>query len=215
MRVGNFSLRVLEGRERDSGHVSLEHGKTYTLRLGNHCYDRRCDAEVMVDGKSVGNFRISANGTITLERPVHDTGRFTFFKADSAQAEAAGVDKITKDERGLVSVRFRPEYPQQPVVRTISCENYTKGMASNDSALEFSPGWGARCCTSGGARGQSMSAGITGLTGQSDQRFTDVAELNYDPACETTITLRLVADQHAVRELTPATRSNPVPAAVE
>ena len=48
MRVGNFSLMIPEGIERDSGHIVLPHEQVYTLRLGNHG-NRRCDAHVWID----------------------------------------------------------------------------------------------------------------------------------------------------------------------
>ncbi len=58
------------------------------------------------------------------------------------------------------------------------------------------------------------SAGITGLTGKSNQKFYEVANLDYDPTGATIITLRLVATQ-AVRPLTAVPpRSNPVPSSV-
>lgn len=42
MRVGNFSLLIPEGRERDSGHVEMQHNTQYQLRLGNHYHDKPC-----------------------------------------------------------------------------------------------------------------------------------------------------------------------------
>ncbi len=60
MRVNSFSVMVPEGQERDSGHVELRHNTQYSLRLGNHDSNRHCDAQVSVDGKEIGNFRINA-----------------------------------------------------------------------------------------------------------------------------------------------------------
>jgi len=189
MRVSNFSVLVHPGNERDSGHVEVSHGEVYTIKLGNHEH-RRCDAEVVVDGKSVGNFRLNAFGSIILERPAHDTGKFTFYKSNSREAEAANKDGVAKDDRGLVQVKFRPE----------KIEAYRKREEKTS-----------------GIRGQSMGfageEGITGLSGRSDQQFTSVACLDYDESAKVTISLRLVCGG-VVRELTPAARGNAVPAAV-
>ncbi len=109
MRVGTFSVYVPQGDERASGHVELPHGMVYTIAMTNHDYCRRCDAEVEVDGKSVGAFRLDKGCALTLERPSHDVGMFTFFQVDTQEANAAGVANVVKEERGLIRVTFRPE----------------------------------------------------------------------------------------------------------
>ena len=213
MRVANFSLLIPEGRERDSGHVEIAHGKVYTLRLMNHWQERACDAEVVIDGKPVGTFRVDAGRSVTLERPAHDDGRFTFYEATSGEAQAAGAGKVSVGERGLVQVRFRPGKPIRSHVLEgmVLCSD--KGTrprggvgcqsAGNDVSLE---------CLSAE---QTVKAGVTGLSGQSGQRFVTVADLDYDPAHETTVTVRLVALPSGPRELTAAvSRANPVPSPV-
>lgn len=89
-RLADFSLAVPQGRHETSGHVCLTHGAQYTLLLGNHT-DRRCDAQVTIDGQVVGCWRIQAGGTIELERPTHDTGRFTFYRLGTPEAVPARV----------------------------------------------------------------------------------------------------------------------------
>src|SRR5437870_2079975 len=101
MRVSNFSVLIPEGRERDSGHVELDHERQYRITLGNHCYDRRCDATVTLDGKEIGCFRVNAGCTVSLERSPHDNGRFTFLLSASEQAAQAGVARIDAPDRGL------------------------------------------------------------------------------------------------------------------
>lgn len=212
MRVGNFSVLVLPGRERDSGHVVLPHGSVYSLRLGNNFSGRRCDAEVTIDGKPVGTFRLASGEAMTLERPAHDEGRFTFYRADSAEAATAGGGKISGDARGLVQVVFRPEmrnlsqYVTRGGTAETSLDCYKGGEEKTSGGIIRSMGMG---------QAQNCSAGITGLSEHSNQRFQEVACLNYDVANETTITLRLVAGDEGPRELTAAqVRSNPVPAPV-
>jgi hypothetical protein len=71
----------------------------------------------------------------------------------------------------------------------------------------------------GGPCGQSAanySSGGTGLSGNSNQKFHSVAELNYDESRFVTINLRLVAAKDEPRELKSARplkplNSNPVP----
>lgn len=214
MRVGNFSVLILPGRERDSGHVVVPHGSVYSIRLGNHFYGRRCDAEVTIDGKHAGTFRLESGATMTLERPAHDEGRFTFYRNCSNEAKLAGVIKVANNDRGLVQVVFKPEHEVKrwPVPES----RYTPaGWATTDCD-------GPEEKTSGGilrSRGlvsncsAPLSTGITGLSGHSNQQFHTVADLVYDHSQDTTITVRLVAGDEGPRELTPAParRSNPVP----
>lgn len=209
MRFGHFSLLIPEGREVNGGHVEMPHGKVYTLRLGNHEHSRRCDAAVMVDGKEVGCFRLAGGQTMTLERPAHDTGCFTFFRADSAEGQQAGAANVGKDERGLVQVTFRPERQRRPqgMLRSVGLCSIGEREEKTSGSLR---GLGGEPSFSAGQN----SAGVTGLTGQSAQSFYEVAALDYDPSGEVTISLRLVAGM-AVRELTPTVRGNAVPAPVE
>lgn len=219
MRVGSFSVLVSEGKERDSGHVQMAHGASYGIKLGNHG-SVKCDAEVSVDGKIVGNFRVNAFGYINLERPSHDTGRFTFFKADSAQGEDAGASEITGQDKGLISVTFRPEknirptsYGKHGALRSME-EKTSGGILSNPKPRSRNGNAGGSSCTSH-ITTQSCSAGVTGLTGKSEQTFYEVGNLDYDRNGETIISLRLVADMCEVRKLTAAPKGNPIPEPVE
>jgi hypothetical protein len=234
MRVGNFSVIVPEGRERDSGHVELVHGVAYRPTLKNHHNNRRCDARVTIDGKDMGTFRVLAFGSFVLERPAHDAGRFTFYKADTAEYAAAACGEVAPDLRGLVQVVFRAE--KVPAIRvgklsipgdafdrqgselyavpaTQTCSMPPAREAKTSGGIDF-PDNGKLLSRRGGAGGQSVSAGATGLSGHSDQKFVDVAELDYDPNETVTITLRLVAADAGPRPLTATPRANPVPAPV-
>lgn len=242
MRIGNFSVLIPEGREHGSGHVALPHNTQYVIRMGNHG-SPRCDATVEVDGKEVGSFRINGYGNLVLERSVNDTGRFTFFEADSAEGASAGAGEIATDLRGLVRVTFRPEKYVKPIpfvggVRTI------RGMCApaprmGGSIGQSAGGWSTQqygavskgpeptCggfvgafptnqCDMGGSYSApaGAAAGVTGLTGSSNQTFYEVPNLDYDPAGEVIITLRLVEATNAVRPLQAVQRGNPTPAPV-
>ncbi len=199
MRVGSFSLLIPEGRELDSNHVVLAHGAVYRIHLGNH-HGRRCDATVEVDGKEVGTWRIGPGQSIVLERPVHDTGRFTFFESRSGEAQAAGVGAVEVASRGLIRATFRPERVYRPLPRVGSLRAVAGGPSCGMEAEEKTAG---------------LVPGITGLTGTSGQHFKDVAPLDYDPLLEVTIYLRLVSGLPEVRPLTVSPRSNSVPAPAE
>jgi hypothetical protein len=106
MRLGNYTVQIPEGREHASGYVEMKHGMKYTIRLSNSA-KVRCDAEVEIDGKLVGIWRLPEEKMISLERPVHDTGRFTFYRYDTPEARMAGL--VKGDKLGLISVLFKPE----------------------------------------------------------------------------------------------------------
>lgn len=134
MRVGNFSVLIPEGVEKDSGHVQMRHDQVYGIRLGNHG-SVRCDAEVNVDGKHVGTFQMYSGQVFTLERPSHDTGRFTFYKANSEQGESVGAADVSTQERGLISVTFRPEKPRR-ILRSRGPSGQSMGSTEPDCNWE-------------------------------------------------------------------------------
>lgn len=209
MRVGNFCLIIPEGSEKDSGHIMMSHGQQYTIQLRNQWNDRACDVELTIDGKDEGGWRVHANGNMTLERPAHDHGRFTFYRSASEQASTAGAACVENADRGLIVARFKPEH-RRSRAKVLNASNVMRGAGGQscrpqgdtptDSDIEV-----------------STSAGITGLSGYSSQQFSSVAPLNYDPTQEVVISIRLVCDD-LVRPLSPVQvmkRSNPTPAPVE
>lgn len=221
MRVGSFSVMIPEGKERETGHVVLEHGTQYRLRLGNH-HHRRCDALVLIDGKEIGMFRVNAGSSVTLECSALDKGKFTFFKADSKEGEQVGSILVATSDRGLVQVTFKVEKKQNPhqgmTYDTATLRSRGPGgqsMVGSDYPTPTSYEGEMKTC--GGIltpQNFGMAAGVTGLTGQSNQSFYEVPNLDYDPAEETVISLRLVADVMIPRPLTTVPKSNPVPNAV-
>ena len=204
MRVNTFSLRIPEGRERDSGHVEMAHNNIFTIRMDNHDRNRPCDATVSVDGKEIGAYRINAGSYAVLERSSHDErGRFTFFEANSfsrrRRRRSTPKGRERRPPRPLIEVVFRPERIRQAPVHRDNVKLLGFGGAR---------GRGLPCGQSAGggnldfdAEAQNYSAGITGLTGKSEQKFYEVPNLDYEPGGEVTITLRLVRS-NVVRELT-------------
>jgi hypothetical protein len=212
MRYGNYSVLIPEGAERDSGYVGLPHNQQYTIRLMSHDH-RRCDAEVTVDGKPVGVFRLSGHGSMTLERSPDDHGRFTFFASGSGEASTAGEATVASADKGLIQVRFVPERRRHSPAGGIVRALFFTGMSSGE------PQWSARsadygtvptCCEPE----EKTSGGITGLSGHSSQAFTNVGAIDRDESGAVTISLRLVVADRGVRPLRATGQGNRVPAPI-
>lgn len=231
MRIGDFSVAIPQGIESDA-YVSLPHNTQYSINIRNYL-NRRCAAEVKVDGKVVGTFRINANDDLILERPTNDTGRFTFYQDGTSEARAAKLNKVSKQNRGVISVTFKPEKPQtvelveetpyQPWkpwhpwdVRPIGSPDIRYespgGQHVNSTARSYAKGLTANSVVMDFA-GEPRSGG-TGLSGSSGQRFRTVGNLDYDDKSTwITINLRLIVVNNSPRPLKDANvRSNTVPA---
>jgi hypothetical protein len=219
MRVADFSVVIPEGNENAEGYVQLDHNTQYTIRLGNGG-SNRADAEIKVDGKVVGVIRVDAFSTVVIERPTHDKGKFTFYKEGTKEAKKVKSYKIKTDNKGLVSVTFKPEkFVENTPVAPIMYAANSDGDACIGSSFVDPTSYRhlTKALHSGGPRGMSagnFAPGITGLSGQSSQSFYTVADLDYDTNAFVTVNLRLVATEskYEPRELTAAIgRSNPVP----
>ncbi len=202
MRINEFEVNIHPGTETTDGYIEMYHNTQYTLALTNH-KRVRCDAQVEIDGKPVGAWRIPAGQTIRLERPVHDTGRFTFYKMGTPEAAQAQLQYHNK--LGLVQVTFTPE-KRRPVYRP------AMDAMEAESLCESAGGSGSfksKC---------ARSAGGSGLSGRSSQRFGVADQIEYDYSQQTVISLRLVCREPYVddiRPLNPAPHANPVPLPVK
>lgn len=199
MRINNFEVRIQPGAETADGYVEMHHNTQYTLSLANH-WHVRCDARVEVDGKHVGTWRIPARQTIRLERPVHDTGRFTFYKMGTPEAAQAQLQY--NDKLGLVQVTFTPEKRRRPVYRPMMDEMEAESLCGSAGGSGF---FRSKC---------ARNAGGTGLSGQSSQRFISAEQIEYDYSQQTVISLRLVCQEayvDEIRPLNPAPYANSVP----
>jgi len=193
MYLNGFSVRVHPGTEVPGGYVELTHGTPYTLHLRNQ-NPTACDAQVFVDGKDVGTFRLHAGAGLPLERPSNDTGRFTFYRAASLEAQQAGVTSISSQDYGLIRVVFTPEKE----VRPVQSVTYTAPLWSAPQP-PLAPDYTVTYAVAGAAAAPTCSAGITGLSGHSQQQFVSVGPLDYDYTRQTTIHLRLVECSAAPR----------------
>ncbi|MGK7927526.1 MAG: hypothetical protein AB4290_20170 [Spirulina sp.] len=197
MQLNQFSVRITPGRETREGYVELEHNTQYQLNLGN-LRPTRCDAKVEIDGKHVGTWRIERYRTITLERPAHDTGKFTFYELDTPEAHKIGLTEGDPN-LGLIKVTFTPEREITPVPPAPS-SNFSREAQM----------WRSSASSSKGFAKKARKAGGTGLSGQSQQQFSNAQSIAYDLSQQTIINLRLVAiAKDEPRPLTPY--STPVP----
>lgn len=212
------SVRIVGGREQDNGYVAMAHKQEYKLCLRNE-KDLPCDAEVRIDGKDVGTWRIEPHTSITLERPAHDNGKLTFYEVDTAEGRAANLQSGDSN-LGLISVTFKhgyvctarpltvnPTYPNW-YYTTWTTGNTTWTAASPDSLTDNTVHcYSASSNFAGTVMTESpKKAGGTGLSGHSNQYFYTVAPLGYTQY-PVTIHLRLVGVE--VRPLEPC--STPVP----
>lgn len=192
MRAGNFSVLVPQGAEKSNGQIVLENGQQYTLQVGNHS-KCRCDAIVSIDGSHLADFRLEPYQNLHIEGPPQgDKGKFTFISSHSEDAFAAGIEGIVIQNRGLITVRFKPEYKPhpRPGFLTRAPQPGTVQASCNDRG--FSPTPKATCSVAGFSE-EKTSSGITGLTGRHDQQWATAAPISYDPAGEVLINVRLVA----------------------
>ena len=213
MYLNKYSARVVGGYETPSAYVELRHGQTYQLQLRND-NNSRCDAQVEIDGKTVGVWRLNSNQSVTLERPANDNGKFTFYKAGTAEAQSAQLDSGDFN-LGLIRVTFTPEQEVRPV-QSVSYSYTTTYGASAGTPVYRGLTYTGDTSTfvsqteSLGSASKSLSAGGTGLSGHSNQNFDSVAQLDYDYSGQTVIHLRLVCkEDDGPRPLTQY--STPVP----
>lgn len=190
MKFDNYSVRIVEGKELSCGYVALRHGQQYTISLiiltdWENKLAHRANAQITIDGIDIGTWRVESGRIITIEHPVNDDGKFTFYRADSSEAIAIGLDSVNRNQLGLVSVTFTPELQRsKSVLRNIFDENTTRG---------------------------GISAGGTGLSGRSDQQFDIAENIILDRSKAVTISLRLVCDSSRDDNEPRSLRGNPVP----
>ncbi len=194
MKLNNFSVRVYPGKETSNGYVEMNEGDQYSLFLRNFS-DRRCSAEVWIDGKRIARWVLNAKQNVEIQgQPLSDgttDGRFTFYKLGSKDGNRAGLQR--NEDLGLIAVEFfleheRPLIQRGPTLITGQTTGFTRGGGST----------------------RGYSAGGTGLSGHSNQRHQYVDPIIPDDSSRTLISLRLVtSNSNEPRPLRPS--SNPVP----
>jgi hypothetical protein len=146
MKFNQFSVTIPEGKEAADGYIQMKHGTQYTVLLQNES-NRRCDAEVYLDDRQVGIWRLDPYGTARIERPVHDRGRFTFYQVDTPEAIQAGITE--NSNTGLIRVLFKPERIINKVADSFSTaravaggtglSGYSEQQFTTVAALDYAP----------------------------------------------------------------------------
>lgn len=223
MRIDNFEMKICGGiaDESSDGYVKMQHGQTYKVVLVN-TGNRDSDVELNIDGKNTGSFRLNKWSSVTIERPVNDNGKFTFYKDGTVESRHAGIDGVAKRNRGLVQAIFKPEKYKETYTYDntvpISCPDVfdydtPKWLGSLDG-LTATYNNSTIKGLARGPSGQSVSSGGTGLSGKSNQSFYTVSDLDVDPNEFITINLRLVCNESIRPLISAKVRSNPIPSPV-
>ena len=203
MFLNGFRVSVPESQEETSdGYVVLRHNQNFSIRLHNsHKFNGSCkpaDAEVYVQGKHVGTFRVPYGQTIIIERSVDDNGKFTAYRNGTYEAQLAEID-AGDPNNGLIKVVWKPgyKYSRRTIYDDIINDNISiswSGLGTTDvnSTHYLDSGTCTNCCTDtiGCSTTRGLSGGGVGLSGHSDQTFSEVDSLTYDEP-ETTIFLRI------------------------
>lgn len=202
MKFDNYLVRIPEGQEFADGYVALRHGTQYSLSLlllgeWYSTKPNRYNAQITIDGIDVGTWRVTSGQMTTIEHGVDDNGKFTFYRADSREAIAVGLDSVNRNQLGLVSVTFIPE--KKPS-RYGSGQSISKLVTRGDiNAYDENT-------TRGG-----FTVGGTGLSGRSQQEFDIAENMILDRSKAVTISLRLICDSSRDDNESRPLRGNPVP----
>lgn len=126
MRVGNYMVTIEGGREIGNGYIAVKDGAQYGLVIRNHDW-KKCDAVLKIDGKEIETFRLDGHQSLRIEGPPSDPqrGKFTFYQGGSTAAALADESAVSKDDKGLVVVVFKPEKQPSPSLTTMLNESVT------------------------------------------------------------------------------------------
>lgn len=171
-----YSLTLSGGFEA-GGYVRMRDGEVYQICLSSS-RSERTDVALSVDGLSVGEFRLAPYSSFCLEGPLHDSGRFTFYKSDRQGGVLSGSNQVARDDRGRIAAQFIPEYvpppPPPPPPPVYVPAPAGGGLSSGVTGLTEGPEVVRRLQQALQERGfyqgpldGDYASGVTGLTGQS------------------------------------------------
>ncbi|XP_035690489.1 uncharacterized protein LOC118425622 isoform X2 [Branchiostoma floridae] len=193
METGGYRVGIVGGRHYEidgEEFVEMDHGSSYRIRLTNS-HLSSCEAQLDIDGKDVGTWRLEPGQQVELERPEEEQMCFTFFSTRLAPPDS-GIRR-GEEENGLVQVTFTPEKMREE--RTKVKDPYRGGdqVAGDDTSSSDSSSDDEdepfRSDTP-----LNWSSGATALQGVSRQEFEQVeAEMEKDEEKRVIMILRLVA----------------------
>ena len=114
-------------------YVLLPWQSEYKIHVGNN-QPHRCAVEVNYDGKYAGEFELRSHGTLVIERPPFEEGKFCFVKPESAPP-GSGV-KVDNPENGIITAIFLPEKISKPAY----LNDLSRGMVSSFFSNFFNGG---------------------------------------------------------------------------
>lgn len=106
MYLNGCTASITGGQEQD-GYVIMTHKQSYGVFIRNG-FSKRCNANIVIDGKSIGTWRLGAGEYATILRPADEDGQLTFYRTNSVEGRITD-DGIGRQEEGLVQVTFTPE----------------------------------------------------------------------------------------------------------
>jgi hypothetical protein len=184
--LNNFGFGVVGGQEKN-GYVALDSGTQYQLKLWNFNTKLRCDAEVKIDGKAVGNFRIEKMDSIVIERPANNRGCFTFYAVGTIEAKMVMLEAVDENSLGLIEIVFYPE--KKPTQKRYA-------LREDDDLASLSYLDELECLRKQinlkNLRSDYIPGG-TGLSGHSNINYETIESLNYDYDNIVTIYLQLIS----------------------
>lgn len=171
----------------------------------------KTNAELWIDGKKMGKWRIEPKSDIVVERPEYNNRKFTFVKETSWEG-AMGKLKINDFENGLIEVKFIPEHNFNLVGYNKSIRS---NIMSNDSSVKFGNMYSAYDLSNGphrqmrnfssdnSSQSQSLSGGGTILGDDSFQKFRKADYINEDVHNTVIKRVRLVVNNNIKKPYAP------------
>jgi hypothetical protein len=170
----DYSFRIHGGNHKHNRYVEMKHGQQYSVLMHNNT-NISCRATLKIDGEHMGNFYISPNESINIDRPVHSAKVFTFYRTDRINPTPHRTGIIPGNPiNGLVEVTFVPS----KIYKYSSFNTPMSIPLSNDGLLG--------CYSEGG----------TALSGHSHQRFVDAGDMDLNFSRQVTLSYRLVGSNH-------------------
>ena len=181
---GNYSMFLVANNApiiHENGVFALEHGTEYQVVLINHHEDKRANAKISIDGKLIGNMRLSCDSMTSIERPTDDkkARKLTFFAVDSEEGRAGNLSTSNVD-LGKISVEIETEKIPEFIPNTMFT---TTPFSSGDDISwdDIDGGYGYIDYRGAGPdEGAGASEGGTALGEKSKQRFRTVAPMSVE-----------------------------------
>lgn len=176
MKSGSYDVKLTAGRETIGGYWEMPNDTQYGVTVGNNS-GYLAEAEVKVNGKEIGTFMIR-RGEQTFWHPVGDQGVFTTIAVNSSEAIQSGNDKVTQDS-GLIEVNVYP--CRETELWGLRVDKWRFGLDAMEARLQYGLSASEEAFTKrtplGAVSRDSHSNANTVLTGESDQRYSEVAPL--------------------------------------